>query len=639
MSHAQTPGIALPDAPAETTIPLPELRTRIDHIDRGLLELLRARRDIAVEVAKTKDAESRPIRDLGREQDALVKLIQQGKEQGLDAHFVAKVFRELIEDSVKLQQGYLQAQANADSRLPEAVRVAYQGAPGAYSHQATEAYFATDGERLHCLPQPHFTAVIEAVERGEADYGVLPIENTTSGTISEVYDLLLHTRLAIVGEEKLRIEHCLLGLPGAGLNQIRQIYSHPVAAAQCTRFSSSLNGVDIQYWNNTATAAQKIHADADPSQAAIASEEAARLYGLSVIKRGIANQGQNYTRFIVVARTPIAVDARIPCKTSLVLATRHVAGALVAALSALRDHGINLTKIESRPILGNPWEEMFYLDLEGNRDAPAVRAALADLARHTRFLKILGSYPSSDLPEPVPTGAALEHAQAPAVPAETPPALATVQLGQTLIGAGGFVLGLGAAQGLSEDAAQRLAAEAQAHNLALWHDLARGPAQAEQEAKRAEGHEFAYLRRIANAAGLRELAPEVRALVLPDTAWRDTELLDAAGAQPLPVLLPRGDAGPGQWLEAAGRLQAAGNAQILLLETGLRTADGHRQPDLAALTAAVRAGRHPVLVQLPGDSDALMLQALKAGGASGALLSVDEAEASKLPAWLAASRD
>lgn len=598
-----------PSAPAAAPVPLPELRTRIDRIDRGLLELLRERRAMALEVARTKEAEDRPVRDLSREQQALVDLIQKGREQGLDAHFVTRVFRELIEDSVKLQQGYLQAQANAGPAA-EAVRVAYQGAPGAYSHQACDKYFAAWGERLHALPLPHFTAVVEAVERGEADYGVLPIENTTSGTISETYDLLLHTRLAIVGEEKLRIEHCLLGLPGAGLNQIRSIYSHPIAAAQCTRFTAGLSGVDVHDWSNTATAAQKIRADGDASQAAIASEDAARRYDLAVLKRGIANQGQNHTRFIVVARTPIAVDARIPCKTSLVMATRHVSGALVAALSVLREHGINLTKIESRPILGNPWEEMFYLDLEGNRDAPAVRAALADLSRHTRFLKLLGSYASSDLPEPVPTIAALAAARP--APPEAEATAVTVQLGQALIGAGAYALGLGLAPAAPRAAWPELLRQAREQDPVLVHGMGHGSDAQAALARLAAEAELPFVLAVAGAEDIRTASPEVQALALPEDAVERGALLDAAGATPLPVLLPRGEATVEAWLAAAGRIAAVGNQQILLLDGG--------EPELRRVLRIKRESPYPLLLRLAGAPEPALLKALHAAGADGALV-------------------
>lgn len=605
---------------SKKTIPLTELRTRINDIDRGLLELLRARRDVSLEVVRTKDAEERPVRDLAREQEALVRLIQLGKDQGLDAHFVSRVFRELIEDSVKLQQGYLQELANADDKAGEAVRVAYQGAPGAYSHQATEKYFGVYGERLRAQAQPHFTAVIEAVERGEADYGVLPIENTTSGTISETYDLLLHTRLAIVGEEKLRIDHCLLGLPGTGLNQIRTIYSHPVAAAQCTRFTASLTGVEVHYWNNTATAAQKIQAEQDPSQAAIASEDAAHRYGLAVLKRNVANQGQNYTRFIVVARAPVTVDERIPCKTSLVLATRHTSGALVAALSVFRDHGINLTKIESRPILGNPWEEMFYLDLEGNRDAPAVRAALTELARYTRFLKILGSYPSSDLPEPVPTGEALAAANRPSEDVlDAEPAL-TVQLGQTLIGAGQFVLGVGPAATLSAQASAELIRHARELNLHLVHGLARAIPEQGQLAELAGQHELPYILPVTSAEAIKLAPPSVQALALPMDACQRKDLLEAAGTTPLPVLLPRGSTGIEHWIACAETIAAGGNQQVLLLETGVRSESGHL-PDLVSVAELKAHTRFPVLVALAGTPSPAQIHAAKAVGADGALLS------------------
>ncbi len=390
---------------------LAALRDDVARIDGEILERLAERRRLAVEIVGVKDAAGAAVRDTGREEDLLVALIEAGRGRGLDAHFVTKVFHEIIADSLRQQQDVLQRRANPAGGEPEVVRVAFQGIAGAYSYLAAKQFFAEVADRLAFLPCATFAAVVAAVENGQADHAMLPIENTTSGGINEVYDLLLHTRLAIVGEVKFRVEHCLVGAADVPLAALRRIYSHPQAVAQCTDFLASLPHCKVEFHTDTAEAVTKVRDDGDPSQAAIASEQAAAMYGLAVLRKGIANQRENYTRFLVAARSPRTVDPRIPCKTSLVMATAQKPGALVEALLVFREAGINLTKLESRPILGNPWEEMFYLDFSGSVAEERVQRALDELTRSTRFLKVLGSYPSQELPPTEPSPEKISRAR------------------------------------------------------------------------------------------------------------------------------------------------------------------------------------------------------------------------------------
>ena len=240
--------------------------------------------------------------------------------------------------------------------------------------------------------------MLEAVLDGHADRGVLPIENTTAGSVYEAYDLLLRLNLAIVGEEIVDVRHCLLGVSEAPLETLRRIHSHPQALAQCSEFLAGLPGCEGVAAANTALAARHIRDLKDPGEAAIASEEAGVHFGLHVLRRDIANQPVNYTRFVIVAASPVDVDPRIAAKVSMVLATRHEHGALVRCLNIIADEGLNLTKLESRPKPGTPWEYVFYIDVEGHVSEPRVQAALAGLAARTLFLKVLGCYPSRELP-------------------------------------------------------------------------------------------------------------------------------------------------------------------------------------------------------------------------------------------------
>jgi chorismate mutase/prephenate dehydratase len=220
------------------------------------------------------------------------------------------------------------------------------------------------------------------------------VENTTAGSINEVYDLLSRSPIAIVGEEVLRVEHCLLAVDDTPLELIRRVLSHPQALAQCVKFLLQLPNCEAQPYLDTAMAVRKVKEEQDPSMAAIASEEAGRRYGLKVLRRNVEDQPNNFTRFLVVAKTPVRVDLRIPSKTSLVMATPHEEGALLKALSLLHDHKINLTKLESRPIPGLPFQYLFYIDLEGNTADSRVAGALEKLRLATTSLKVLGCYPA-----------------------------------------------------------------------------------------------------------------------------------------------------------------------------------------------------------------------------------------------------
>ncbi len=376
---------------------LPKLREKISSIDSDIIKLLANRRKLSKEVIIAKEQGKNPIRDQKREEELLEYLIKQGKKVGLDSNFLSKVFYEIIEDSVRLQQSYVQSSLNQKDKKNNFVRVAIQGIEGAYSFLAAKKYFVHSGLTLNFVYKKRFDEVIESVEKGEADYAVLPIENTTSGGINEVYDLLLHTTLAIVGEEKFQVKHCLVTLKDIQLEKIKKVYAHHQAAAQCSKFLESIPNASVEYFADTAMSVQKIKEEKNNYFAAIASEEAAKLFGVKIIKKNIANQSDNFTRFLIASRKPDNIDPRIPCKTSIIMATSHTPGSLVDALNVFRKFNVNLTKLESRPIIGNPWEEMFYLDFEGNINDELVQKVIDELGQFTRFMKVLGSYPSQEL--------------------------------------------------------------------------------------------------------------------------------------------------------------------------------------------------------------------------------------------------
>lgn len=368
-------------------------RNRINLIDEQIIKLLSERRKLSKEIAQLKDLSSSDIRDRNREKEVLKHIIKLAKDEGLDSHFISKIFSEIIEDSVNLQKKYFIEKEN-DSLL-DLTKVAIQGIEGSYSYLAANNFFS--GKSLYFIFCKAFEDAIESVENGEADYAFLPIENTTSGSINEVYDALLKSNISIVGEEIFKVNHCLLANAETSLKNIKKIFTHYQAARQCSEFINSLPNVEVEFFEDTAKSVQKIKEEGRNDYAAIASKETAEIFDVVILREGIANQQGNYTRFWVCAKNPIQVDERIPAKVSLIMATAHKAGSLVEALSVFRDYSVNMTKLQSRPILGNPWEEMFYVDFQGNIKNPRILDLIDDLGKYTRFLKVLGCYPEKEI--------------------------------------------------------------------------------------------------------------------------------------------------------------------------------------------------------------------------------------------------
>jgi prephenate dehydratase len=266
------------------------------------------------------------------------------------------------------------------------MRVAFQGERGAYSEAAALAYFG-DVEPLACRT---LTEVFDAVDRGEAERGMVPVENSQAGSINETYDLLARRALHIVGEHNQRIAHCLLALPGETLQSVRTVLSHPQALAQCEAFLVR-HGWETVPTYDTAGSAKIVATERRSGVAAIAGTHAARLYDLVILAEGIETSPVNYTRFLALSQTPAPRTDR--AKTSIVFTTANVPGALYRALGAFATRGVNLTKLESRPRRDRPWEYMFYVDLEIHHESHEGREALAELAGVTAFLRVLGSYP------------------------------------------------------------------------------------------------------------------------------------------------------------------------------------------------------------------------------------------------------
>lgn len=266
--------------------------------------------------------------------------------------------------------------------------VAFQGELGAFSESAARAFFSQD---VKVCPTPTFAAIFERVQSGRCTHAILPIENSLAGSVHENYDLLLKHDLCIAGEIKLRIVHHLIANPGVRMEDLKRVYSHPQALSQCREFLCTLEGVEAVAVYDTAGAAKFIRDEGPRDAAAIASAQAAADYRLEVLRSGIESNHLNFTRFLVLSRTP--AQALENAKTSIVFSTKNIPGALFKSLSVFALRDIDLLKIESRPIHGRPWEYIFYLDFEGSMQEERCQKAIGHLQEIALFLRILGSYP------------------------------------------------------------------------------------------------------------------------------------------------------------------------------------------------------------------------------------------------------
>ncbi|MER2493655.1 prephenate dehydratase [Catenovulum sediminis] len=372
-------------------IDLNQIRTQITALDEQLLQLLADRRALSIQVVKSKIQDQKPIRDSYRETLLLENLAEKGKKLDLKSEYINRVYRSIIEDSVELQQDFLMQLDNPSLKSAE-YKIAYLGSKGSYSHAAVEKYLASVNGGLIDFGCTSFDAIFAAVENKEADLGVLPIENTSSGSINEVYDLLQTTRLKIIDELYIPVKHNLLVSCETDLSEITTIYGHHQPIAQCSDFLNELEDIEVKVMDSTSSALSEVQALKDPKIAVLGSAEAGKHYGLQSIRADVANQKDNQTRFIVVAREAVNVPFACAAKTSLILSVGQRPGALVDALMIFKKHSVNMCKIESRPIKGRPWEEMFYIDVTENLKSEAMQLAIKELKASVSDFSELGCY-------------------------------------------------------------------------------------------------------------------------------------------------------------------------------------------------------------------------------------------------------
>lgn len=352
---------------------LEDLRKKIDDVDARIVALIAERVRIAEEIGRGKREQNKLIEDKGREYQVLENVKSIARDKNISQEDIEGIYNRII----------------AACKSIEGVEVAFQGEIGAYSEEAAFQFF---GSSIQIRPRETLEEVFKVVEEGGVEFGVVPVENSLEGSISRVYDLLLDSTLRVCGEIELRVIHCLIASPGAGLDTIKRVYSHPQALAQCRNFLKHLNCELIPTYD-TAGSVKMIKEKGMPDSAAIAGARAAEIYGMKVIAQEIEDNPNNFTRFFILAKEDSPPSGND--KTSIVFSAKDRPGAMHEALGEFARRKVNLTKIESRPTRQKPWQYNFYLDFEGHRQDKPAREALEGLERISIFVKVLGSYPKA----------------------------------------------------------------------------------------------------------------------------------------------------------------------------------------------------------------------------------------------------
>ena len=371
-----------------------EMREKIDNIDDQIIRLFEERMKVSEAVAEYKIRTGKKVLDPAREKEKLTALREKahGEFNRLGAQ---ELFQQIMAISRKRQYQILSergirypSEFHIVDRLPlENAVVVFQGVEGAYSYAAMRAFFGKEISSCHVKT---WREAMEKVAEGKADYAVLPIENSTAGIVADIYDLLMDYELSIVGEQVIRVEHVLLGLPGTKLEDITKVCSHPQGLYQCRQYLAAHPSWETEETGNTAGAAKKVKEDGKSFQAAIASREAGEVFGLAVLDEKLCVNEKNSTRFVVVSRQ--AVYLKDAGKISICFELPHESGTLYNMLSHIIYNGLNMTKIESRPVPGKTWEYRFFVDFEGNLKESAVENALRGLEAEALRLRILGNY-------------------------------------------------------------------------------------------------------------------------------------------------------------------------------------------------------------------------------------------------------
>ena len=382
-----------------------EVRCSIDEIDGQILRLLAKRRDLDIRMADIKYNSGLPVRETRENEQSMQRLMDAGMNLNLSPDFVDSVFRTVFANSLSQQISYIQGIVGINHQLNRKLNVSFLGNVGTYSYLATYKYFNSICDYIQPKNCTSFDDIIKAVESGECDCGVLPIENTSSGCINEVYDLLQKSDVKIIGELTYPIEHTILVKKDTDLSKIKHLYAHPQPFSQCSDWlRANLPDVELKACSSSSEAMETVkNLDRDDC-AAIGCSEAGALYSLKSIHGNIANQKRNITRFIVIGMCNMIVPQDIEAKTSITFTTENTPGSLVRVLNVFSRNNINVVKLQSRPRIQNNldsetrcvWDETFYADILINANTPLMTALLAELREVTGSIRVLGCYAVSN---------------------------------------------------------------------------------------------------------------------------------------------------------------------------------------------------------------------------------------------------
>lgn len=374
---------------------LKEVRSRLDEVDRQIVDLYQKRMELSIQVAESKMRSNRPIRDVRRENQKL-EMVKSLVEKGSDKKNVEELFRMLMSASRKYQYHLMSKYSNGGCRIPfqeveelpvNGCRVVYTGVEGAFAHEATLRYFGNNVISFHV---PTFEESMNALSGGRADFAVIPIENTSAGVVADVYDLLVKCDNYIVDEMDLPVVQSLLVVPGTKLEEIDTIYSHPQGISQCNKFLNEHKEIHAIEMSNTALAARKVAEEGIRSHAAIASQVAGELYGLETLISPLNHNLANMTRFAIISNKKIfRKDAQ---HISICFESEHDPGSLYRLMSHIIYNNLNMIKLESRPVPGQTWEYRFFMNFDGNFNQSGVKNALTGISEEAVSFKILGSF-------------------------------------------------------------------------------------------------------------------------------------------------------------------------------------------------------------------------------------------------------
>lgn len=385
---------------------LAKIRAQLDDIDEEIVELFEKRMDIALDVISHKQKNNKPILYKSRETEIINRfksmLNNKKYETAVEELFncIMSISREIQIEQVSNQDDDVEKElwdkriVKKGNEVYSKLKVGYQGVPGSFTYMALLDFF--EKKELDVIDYSNnFESVFKAMENGEIDYGVIPIENSSTGAIGEVYDLLRKYDFSIIGERAIEVEHNLLGIRGSNIEEIKEVYSHPQALLQCSEFLNEYTDIKTISYNNTAMSAKYVRDEKLSYKAAIGSRIAGELYDLDILKKNVNNNTINFTRFIIIGKK---IELDITCnKVSIIISTPHKPGELFNVLKIFSENNLNMLKLESRPITGKVGEYFFYIDFEGNLEEDFVGDAIKLIEEKCKYFKILGNYHSKGL--------------------------------------------------------------------------------------------------------------------------------------------------------------------------------------------------------------------------------------------------